>query len=101
MHGNDRGLGFQHEAGGEHLPRQVLRLAEPLGRGGNAAGREDDDGDAFLEQFQRLLPNGEIVLQRLLGFPEIDGQRIGLHLVDLQKVGMDHDPERPPELFGH
>lgn len=57
-------------------------------------------GGAFLEQAQRFVAYGEIVLQRLARFAKIDRKRVGLHLADLQQIGVDHDAERPSELLG-
>ena len=63
-------------------------LPKPFGAVATPPAGKDDDGDALLQQPHRLLPDGEIVLQRFLGFGKIDRQRVGLHLVDLEQLGM-------------
>src|SRR5262245_2646115 len=97
---NDCRLCLLHKLRREHFPWQIQRLAEPSWSRRDATRREDNDGNAFLEQPQRLVADCDVVFQRFLGIAEVYWQRIGLHLPDLEQVLMDHDPEWAPELLG-
>ncbi len=100
MHRDDIGPSFLNEPRRKHFPRQVLRAAKALRRGGNATGGEDDDDRTSLEQAQSLMAYRHVRLDRVLRLGEVDGKRVWPHLADLQQVGGDHDAEGPFQPFG-